>query len=334
MKSNFEYSNDNKRYHTWNYHLREKFGSKVFKVSLNGGFTCPNKDGTKGVGGCTYCSSSGSGDFAGCVEKSIKEQFDDVRASLHKKWKDAKYIAYFQANTNTYASADILREKFESVLCCDNVVGLSIATRADCLEDDVLKYLSELNKRTYLIVELGLQTIFDETGKRINRCHSYEEFLQGYQKLKERNINTAVDTCGNVPWEHFVEVLPITDLFLYDIKHIDPDVHKKLTGADNCRILENLQRLSEAGGTIEIRMPLVPQINDDEKTLCGIGAFLQKLNITRMKVLPYHAMARSKYAALGMRDTMPNVPEPTEEAVQKAVERLRHYGIPAVSGRE
>ena len=197
----FKYSNDNKLYHTWNYHLREKFGTKVFKVSLNGGFTCPNKDGTKGVGGCSYCSSSGSGDFAGDAKKSIREQFDEVRFSLHKKWKEAKYIPYFQANTNTYAPVDELREKFESVLCCENVVGLSIATRADCISDEVLEYLCELNSRTYLIVELGLQTIFDKTGDRINRCHTYAEFLEGYQRLKERNINVCVHLIDGLPGE-------------------------------------------------------------------------------------------------------------------------------------
>ncbi len=201
MQNPFKYSNDNKRYHSWNYHLRQKFGQKVFKVSLNGGFTCPNKDGTKGFGGCSYCSSSGSGDFAGNVQKSVSEQFLEVKSALHKKWKSAKYIAYFQANTNTYAEVDVLKEKFEAALLEENVVGLSIATRADCLEDDVVEYLSELNKRTYLIVELGLQTIFDKTGERINRCHTYEEFLAGFNKLKEKNINICVHLIDGLPGE-------------------------------------------------------------------------------------------------------------------------------------
>ena len=155
-----------------------------------------------------------------------------------------------------------------------------------------------------------------------------------FTKLKAKGIHTAVDTCGNVPWDSFARVLPVTDLFLYDIKHIDLEAHKKLTGADNRRILENLQKLSEAGAKIEIRMPLVPQANADEKTLRGIGAFLQNLNITRMKILPYHSMARSKYAALDMPDTMPDVPSPTDEALQNAVALLKSYGINAVSGRE
>ena len=201
MKSNFKYSDDNKRYHTWNYHLRHKFGKKVFKVALNGGFTCPNIDGTKGFGGCTYCSSMGSGDFAGDVQKSILEQFNEVKERMHQKWPDALYIPYFQANTNTYAPVSVLKEKFEPVLAQENVVGLSIATRADCLSDEVVEYLAELNQRTYLIVELGLQSIFDETGERINRCHTYSEFLDGYNRLKERGINICVHLIDGLPGE-------------------------------------------------------------------------------------------------------------------------------------
>lgn len=201
MQNNFKYSDDNKRYHTWNYHLRHKFGKKVFKVALNGGFTCPNIDGTKGFGGCTYCSSMGSGDFAGDVQKSILEQFNEVKERMHQKWHDALYIPYFQANTNTYAPVSALKEKFEPVLAQENVVGLSIATRADCLSDEVIEYLSELNQRTYLIVELGLQSIFDETGERINRCHTYAEFLEGYNRLKECGINICVHLIDGLPGE-------------------------------------------------------------------------------------------------------------------------------------
>lgn len=200
MENKFKYTLDNKRYHTWNYYLQSVFGEKVFKVALNGGFTCPNIDGKKGYGGCTYCLS-GSGDFAGDPSHSIEVQFEEIKERMHKKWPKAKYIAYFQANTNTYATADELRKKFEPVLNKDGVVGLSIATRADCLCDDVLDYLSELNRRVYLMVELGLQTIFDKTGERINRCHSFAEFLEGYNKLKERNIKTCVHLILGLPGE-------------------------------------------------------------------------------------------------------------------------------------
>lgn len=201
MINNFKYADDNKRYHTWNYHLRHKYGCKVFKVALNGGFTCPNIDGTKGTGGCTYCSSLGSGDFAGNPEKDIIEQFYEVKEKLHIKWHEAKYIAYFQANTNTYDSVERLRERFEPVLNEDNVVGLNIATRADCLPYDVVEYLGELNRKTDLMVELGLQSVFDETGERINRCHSYAEFLEGYNKLREQGIAVCVHLIVGLPGE-------------------------------------------------------------------------------------------------------------------------------------
>jgi len=200
MKNKFKYTLDNKRYHTWNYFLNRKFGEKVFKVALNGGFTCPNIDGTKGFGGCTYCLS-GSGDFAGNPEHDVVTQFNEVKEKMHKKWPKAKYIPYFQANTNTYAPLSVLKEKFEPVLSQDGVVGISIATRADCLSEDVLSYLEELSKRTYLMVELGLQTVFDETGERINRCHSYDEFLKGYSELKNRGINICVHLILGLPGE-------------------------------------------------------------------------------------------------------------------------------------
>ena len=200
MKNEFKYTLDNKRYHTWNYHLQSKFGEKVFKVALNGGFTCPNIDGTKGTGGCTYCLS-GSGDFAGHPEHSIETQFNEIKTKMHKKWLEAKYIPYFQANINTYAPLEVLRDRFERALAQEGVVGLAIATRADCLSDIVIDYLSEINGRTYLMVELGLQTIFDETGEKINRCHSYQEFLDGYNKLNKRNIAVGVHLILGLPGE-------------------------------------------------------------------------------------------------------------------------------------
>lgn len=199
--NSFLYSDDNKRYHTWNYHLRHKFGCKVMKISLNAGFTCPNIDGTKGYGGCIYCSESGSGDFAGDPADTIMQQFEDVRIRMHKKWHEGKYMPYFQAHTNTYAPASVLRNRFECVLRQPDVVGISIATRADCLNDDVVEYLCELHKRTYLVVELGLQSVFDETGERINRCHTYKEFLEGYNKLKSHGINICVHLIDGLPGE-------------------------------------------------------------------------------------------------------------------------------------
>lgn len=197
----FIYSDDNKRYHTWNYHLRHKFGCKVIKIALNGGFTCPNIDGSKGYGGCTYCSELGSGDFAGNECDSIICQFEKGKELIRNKWNEGKFMPYFQAHTNTYAPVEVLKERFEGVLAEPDVVGISIATRADCLGDDVVEYLCELHKRTYLIVELGLQSIYNETGERINRCHTFEEFLEGYNKLKERGINICVHLIDGLPGE-------------------------------------------------------------------------------------------------------------------------------------
>lgn len=201
MQNPFPYSDDNKRYYTWNCHLRRQFGKKIFKVSLNAGFTCPNLDGTKGFGGCTYCSDSGSGDFAGNPREPLKQQFEEVKAKLHQKWKDAEYIAYFQAHTNTYAPLCMLKQCYEEVLSYPHVVGLSIATRADCITPEIADYLADLSRRTYLIVELGLQSVFDRTGERINRCHSYEDFLAGYRLLEERGINICVHIINGLPGE-------------------------------------------------------------------------------------------------------------------------------------
>lgn len=194
----FPYAVDNKRYRTWDYHLKEKFGGKVFKVSLDGGFSCPNIDGTCGKGGCTYCSYA----FRRQTPASLLEQFEAGKAMLHKKWPDAVgYIPYLQANTNTYAPLPELRAKYEILLAQPGVVGLSVATRADALPEEVCDYLAEINRRTYLIVELGLQTAFDETARRINRGHDYRTFLAGYEKLRSRGIPVCVHLINGLPGE-------------------------------------------------------------------------------------------------------------------------------------
>ena len=196
----FKYSDSNKRYHTLDYFYKHKFNSKVFKVSLNGGFTCPNIDGTKGYGGCIYCLN-GSGEFGGNPKDDLVTQFENIKNMLSKKWPNSKYIAYFQANTNTYAPLSVLKEKYESVINLPNVVGLSIATRADAITDDCLDYLSDLSKRTYLTVELGLQTIHESTSILINRCHTLKEFEDMVYKLRERNINVVVHIINGLPYE-------------------------------------------------------------------------------------------------------------------------------------
>ena len=197
----FKYSNTNKRYYTLDYYYKNKFNSKVFKVSLNGGFSCPNKDGSKGYGGCIYCSKLGSGEFAGDKNEPLEVQFEKTKKVLDKKWPNSKYIAYFQANSNTYADVGVLKEKYESVLKIDNVIGLSISTRPDCISDECLEYLSDLNNRTYLTVELGLQTIHEETSKLINRCHDLKCFEDCVKRLRSKNINVVVHIINGLPYE-------------------------------------------------------------------------------------------------------------------------------------
>ena len=195
----YKYSLDNKRYTTLNYFYKTKFKKKVFKVSLNGGFSCPNKK--NGHGGCIFCSKLGSGDFAGNVKDNLVTQFNEVKDVMLKKWNDAYYIGYFQANTNTYAPVEELKEKYETILALDNVIGLSIATRSDAISDEVLDYLTELNKKTYLTIELGLQSIHDKTLKYINRGHDLKCFYDCFKKLKDRNINVVVHIINGLPYE-------------------------------------------------------------------------------------------------------------------------------------
>ncbi|MNI07945.1 coproporphyrinogen III oxidase [compost metagenome] len=190
-----------KSFHTWNYEMREVFGEKVFKVMLDAGFTCPNRDGSIATGGCTFCSARGSGDFAGSRRDDLVTQFNKIRDLQHQKWPQAKYIGYFQAYTNTYAPVEELREYYEEILKQPGVVGLSIATRPDCLPDDVIEYLAELNQRTYLWVEMGLQTVHESTSKLINRAHDTDCYLKAVEKLRKHNIRTCAHIIYGLPGE-------------------------------------------------------------------------------------------------------------------------------------
>ena len=197
----FKYSNTNKRYYTLDYFYKQKFHCKIAKISLNAGFTCPNKDGTKGVGGCIYCSKLGSGDYAGSPKKSLTEQFNEIKTIMDRKWKDTKYIGYFQANSNTYAPVNVLRKKYEEILQIDGVVGLNIATRSDCITEECLDYLEELNQRTFLNIELGLQTIHEKTNLLINRKETLQEFETAVNKLRAKKINVIVHVINGLPYE-------------------------------------------------------------------------------------------------------------------------------------
>ena len=194
----FKYTLDNKRYHTLNYYFKQKYGKKTFKVSLNGNFSCPNKINGKG---CIFCSRLGSGDFAGNKEKDLITQFNEVKKIMEQKWPDSYYIGYFQANTNTFAPVNELKEKYETILSLENVVGLNIATRSDAISQECYEYLSELNKKTNLIVELGLQSIHEKTLKFINRGHDLENFEKAVKELQKRNIETIVHIINGLPGE-------------------------------------------------------------------------------------------------------------------------------------
>ena len=199
----FKYSDTNKRYYTYDYYLRKTFGGKCAKIPLDGGFTCPNIDGRCGYGGCIYCSDRGSGDFAASAALPIGEQFEITREKLGAKWTTERCIPYFQAHTNTYAPLEALKEKYEAALSQNGVVGMNIATRADCLEDDVVEYLAQIAERTVLTVELGLQSVHDETARLINRGHSFGEFLSGYERLRAASdkINICVHIILGLPGE-------------------------------------------------------------------------------------------------------------------------------------
>ncbi|MEY4479655.1 MAG: hypothetical protein RLZZ267_333 [Bacillota bacterium] len=190
-----------KRFHTWNHEMHNQFGGKIFKVMLDAGFTCPNRDGAIATGGCTFCSARGSGDFAGSRRQDLITQFNTIRDRQHLKWPNANYIGYFQAYTNTYAPVEELREYYEAILQQPGVVGLSIATRPDCLPDDVVEYLAELNQRTYLWIEMGLQSVHESTSELINRAHDTACYLDAVERLRKHGIRVCAHVIFGLPQE-------------------------------------------------------------------------------------------------------------------------------------
>ena len=181
--------------------LKEKFNEKIYKVSLDGGFTCPNRDGKVSRGGCIFCSENGSGDFTATKLKSIHAQIEEQIDLVSKKYKGDKYIAYFQNFTNTYAEVSYLRKIYEEALSHEKIVGLAIATRPDCLGDDVLELLAELNKKTFLWVELGLQTLNDYVAKYFNRAYETEIYKEASEKLNRLNIKFVTHIIIGLPKE-------------------------------------------------------------------------------------------------------------------------------------
>lgn len=181
------------------YHMRGVFGKKACKVPIDGGFTCPNRDGTKGIGGCTFCSASGSGDFTAGRELGITAQIDKGAQMMRRKWQDAVLIPYFQSYTSTYAPLSVLKERFSEALAHRDASGICIATRPDCINEEIAEYLTQLSREHFLMLELGLQTTFDETAERINRGYTYEEFLKGYRLVK--HLFVCVHLINGLPGE-------------------------------------------------------------------------------------------------------------------------------------
>lgn len=194
-------------YLSFNKYLKDKFGQKVYKISLDGGFTCPNRDGKIDTRGCIFCSKGGSGDFAQNRDLSITEQIESGKKIVEKKIKSGKYIAYFQVFTNTYAPVEILRAKYSEAINHPDIVALSIATRPDCLGDDVIELLDEMNKIKPVFVELGLQTIHSDSAKYIRRGYSLEVYNEAVKKLKNIGVNIVVHIILGLPNESEEDML-------------------------------------------------------------------------------------------------------------------------------
>ena len=231
---------DNKPYRSLNEYYREIFGRKTAKISLDGGFTCPNRDGTCGERGCLFCSAGGSGDFAENAALSITEQVKKGKAQTSDKWKDPAYVAYFQAFTNTYAPVEELRRKYEEALSCEGVEGISIATRSDCLPEDVLELLSELNQKTRLWVELGLQTSDEDSARFIRRGYPLSVFEKAVLDLAERDIPVIVHVILGLPNETRETVLKTIDCINHlPVQGIKLQLLHVLSDSDLAEIYEN-----------------------------------------------------------------------------------------------
>ncbi len=205
MQNPFPFSQDNKRYHTYAYALRQRYGTRVARVPLDGGFTCPNRDGTKGVGGCTFCSGSGSGDQIAAGD--LRAQYDRYREKLAGKWQNTKCLPYFQSFSCTYAPVEHLRTLYERALALPDAVGLVVATRGDCVTAENAALLGALARRTDITVELGLQTASDETAARIGRAETRAEFVHGVRLLRAQGVPVWVHLMNGLPGEDTLSML-------------------------------------------------------------------------------------------------------------------------------
>jgi len=295
---------NDKRYHSLNYEFKKIFGEKIIKLSIDGGFTCPTRDGTKDTKGCIFCSERGSGDFAGFSSTHIHEQMKEQINLLKNKWPNGKYIAYFQNFSNTYDDIERLRERYEKALEFENIVGLAIATRPDCISKEIVDYLSTLNKKTFLWVELGLQTSNDSTGEFIRRGYSSKDFDNAVDLLNNAQIRTVGHVILNLPGEtkldfentirqmtkkniwgikiHMLHILKNTDLYKYYLENPFPllsqEEYVKLV-CDLLEIIPNevvIHRLTGDGPRELLHEPL--WTGDKRRTLNSIDKELKKRN--------------------------------------------------------
>lgn len=245
MKNPFMNSNTNKRYYTWNYYLKQKFQQPVYKVALQSGQTCPNRDGTCGVGGCTFCDE-GSGTFAGSTLQSLSEQFEEGKQIAFKKYTDPICVPYFQSYSNTYAPLLTLKEMFDPFAKCADIPMLCIATRSDCLSDDIITYLDSLSDTCEIWLELGLQSIHDESAKRLHRGHTYAQFEQTIQRLSKTRIHILEGT--QLAQEYIQSPFPLLtkdayiDLVIKQLEHLPQHIIlQRLTGdGDKTRLIAPL----------------------------------------------------------------------------------------------
>ena len=218
----FKYTLDNKRYHTLNYHLKKTYGTKVAKVIIDADFSCPNRDGTKGYGGCAFCSLKGSGDSNVALHKSVIEQYQANKEVMNRKWDNGYYIPYFQSFTNTYGPLSKIKAMIEPFLEMDEVCEIALGTRSDCLEQAVVDYLDSITSKKTIWIELGLQTSNDYTSDLMNCCHHFDEFVDALNRLSKTNIKVCVHVMNGLPYETKEDMLQT----IKDINHLPFDAIK------------------------------------------------------------------------------------------------------------
>lgn len=216
MKNDFLYTLDNKRYHTFNYYLKNKYHKKIAKVIIDGHFTCPNRDGKKGYGGCIYCSNNGSGDSNININEDVYIQYLKNKAIMDRKWPNELYIPYFQSFSNTYGPLIKIEKMLEPFINNEEVCEIAIATRCDCLSDEIINYLNSLTNKKDIWLEIGLQTSNDKTGKFINRCYDFKDFKDCLSKLEKTNIKTCVHIINGLPYENKEDMIKT----IKDINHL------------------------------------------------------------------------------------------------------------------